>query len=491
MVGSAIWLELVETLFRRWRWMAIAGALGGVVGVYNVFSTPPLYQAAAKVALDPQRGTVTMSPGASSGVTVQRTTQEEVNEQVDLLQSPDLIREVIQDYAFEEEPEPSGLRLAVSFLNPRYLADFVYDQIHDVAPASLTDRRVEFFQRGLSVVPIRQTDFIEITYTNRRPEVAAGFLNDLLQTYLRRQVDLRKQGAQRTFISEQRKLLGERRDQAEDALREFRERQGLTLTLTDEDSVREMVTSLEGDLSNTLTELQESEARVNVLTREMADLPQEVAAAQDGAVQVLKTTIVDLELERSENLSKYTEQSKVIKDIDRRIAEARELLADESANSAATRSNPTHESLRMQLIEAQTSAAGMQARVAGLRNEIARHTLNLQRMERARPELERLKNDLETAKESYQNYVRKEEEARFSTALDESGILNVNIVENAYLPTNPMNSKRTQKVLMALLVGIAIGGLVGIARDSMDPTLKSAVQAERLAKAPVIARLVW
>ena len=111
------------------------------------------------------------------------------------------------------------------------------------------------------------------------------------------------------------------------------------------------------------------------------------------------------------------------------------------------------------------------------------------KLEHVLPELNRLQNDVQTQKEAYLSYLRKEEEARIASALDESQIVNISIAERAAVPTEPESGQLRRRVLFGTVLSMMLAVGLALLRDWMDPSVKTAAQAERLAGLPVLGEL--
>ena len=136
--------------------------------------------------------------------------------------------------------------------------------------------------------------------------------------------------------------------------------------------------------------------------------------------------------------------------------------------------NPTYLSLSGDLTQTRAQVAALQARSDALRTQITDHRTSLEHLDRIASEHERLQQEVTSAKEAFLTYLKKEEEARFSNALDESRIVNVSIVERATTPTIPVQSKTGIKFLVGVIFGLIAALLVGYLRDRLDPSVKTA-----------------
>jgi uncharacterized protein involved in exopolysaccharide biosynthesis len=129
------------------------------------------------------------------------------------------------------------------------------------------------------------------------------------------------------------------------------------------------------------------------------------------------------------------------------------------------------------------------ARVAAITEQLARYRATVTKLEHVLPEWNRLQNNVQTQKEAYLNYLRKEEEARISSALDESQIVNIAIAERASVPTEPESGQLKRRVIFGTMVSLLLSVGLALLRDWMDPSVKTAAQAERIAGLPVLGEL--
>jgi uncharacterized protein involved in exopolysaccharide biosynthesis len=136
---------------------------------------------------------------------------------------------------------------------------------------------------------------------------------------------------------------------------------------------------------------------------------------------------MELQIHRGELISRYAPKSVMISDVDRQISEARRLLAQEQANTVEIYRKDT-----------QARIDATQARMDALLAQLSEYREKAAKLDTIAPEWERLQNELDTRRQAYQTYLQKEEEARFTNALDESQILNVTVAE---LATPPLRAR--------------------------------------------------
>ena len=162
---------------------------------------------------------------------------------------------------------------------------------------------------------------------------------------------------------------------------------------------------------------------------------------------------------------------------------------DRKEEEVLTSVNPAFQTLNLELVQTEAKLVASQARLDALESQIDLYRDKLNRLEMLSTELQRLKNDVENKQKAHQTYLQKEEEARLSSSLDESGIVNLDIFERAEPPIAPEPSKAKVLVAAGLILGLVLGVVLAFARDFLDPTVKGSAQAFRQSLVPIVAEI--
>jgi uncharacterized protein involved in exopolysaccharide biosynthesis len=96
---------------------------------------------------------------------------------------------------------------------------------------------------------------------------------------------------------------------------------------------------------------------------------------------------------------------------------------------------------------------------------------------------------LRTAKadeENYMLYLRKEEEARISDALDRQRFSNVVVAEPATIPFTPQR-RRLLVVVLGGLIACAVSVILAFVMDRWDPSFRTPEEVESFLGSPVVA----
>jgi uncharacterized protein involved in exopolysaccharide biosynthesis len=319
-------------------------------------------------------------------------------------------------------------------------------------------------------------------------------VNKLVTRHIERRARLSQQSEARRFFEAQRDVLASKTREAEAALEEFNRRNGVdSLSPEQRQAVRSRLAELHELLATAERELAEGTARVAFLTNEIKNYPKNIATESRIAQnqQYIKPKILELELQRSELLAKYAPTSVRIRDLDRQIAEARRLMNSDRETLAETTNaiNPAYQSLEVDLAQTKAQMAAVGARVEALRAQAAESRTVVAHLDEISSEQERLEQNVKSAKEAAGTYSKKEEEARFTTALDESNLVDIAIAESADVPTVPEKSKQATMMVLGTFMSLVVAIGLAFIRDRLDPAVKSAEEAKHVTGLPVLAEV--
>ncbi len=486
------WRALLESALRR-RGLVLAVFSAGLgLSLLSILLAEPVYRATATLMVTSERARITVSPDPKEGSRVEPVTDQDLNAEVALLRSQALMRTVLEGYRTRLDPPPRTI-LAAAADGLRGLGQLparLYRSLHAVGEPDPLEEWVRRTGAATTVVAVRGSNLIEATFEASRPRWAAEFLNTLVDAHVANHAVLHQQAAAQQFLGTQRELLQTRLADADTTLQGFYAREGIdSIPQQGPASARTRQADLETVLADTDRELAEATARAGFLADAIQTHPRGVAAdaasGRSSPGQMVQARLVELELERSTLLTEYAPGSIRVRDIDRQLAHAKKLAAAQASSDAAT-VNPSYLGLSTELTQTGAQQAALAARAEALRGQIAAGRERLAHLDGIASEHERLQQEVASAKEAYLTYLKKEEEARFSAALDDSPILNVAVVQRATAPTVPQASKAGLTLLLGALVSLLAALAVAIVRDQLDPSVKSAAEAGRVAGLPVL-----
>jgi uncharacterized protein involved in exopolysaccharide biosynthesis len=487
------WRDILGSTFRHRKMILGLTAAGALAMVILGFLSPPAYQAKATLMMVAKRADAKVSPDEREVTQVERIDDTVVNSEANWLSSDGVMRKVLEPWRAKVEGgrPSSGLNSVINAITlPVRFPSIVYQRFHGTPAPSPFDDWVDSVEKRLTVNPVKQSSVIELTYQDSSPQFAAQLLNSLIAERMARQKSFTQQEEAVDFYNEQSKLLAEHVRDAETALQNFYEQEGIVGGPDERKALRDRLTEIRGMLARARTDLSEARVRSAFLEKSMAQVPQHIQGSRNptGSIQ---TRVLELMLERSKLLSRYAPTSVKIVDIDEQIAQAKRMLQEESKMIAEGQSamNPTFLDLEKELIQTRTQSAALEARISALTQEEQGYIEQMRKSVDGSATLEQLETDLERAKDAHRTYIQKSEEARFSSALDTSQILNMTVAVPPAVPTAPLTTRNGIMSLLGALAGLTIGIGLAYVRDLIDPTVKSAAEVGRLMGIPVLGEV--
>lgn len=467
------WQDMVRSIYRHRKIVLSIVAIGVSLSTVRALTLPPTYKARSVLMVKDSRAHVAVTPDAETKTVLHRVGDAQVNALATLLQDANLVRDALARVRAQNSPidEETGEPVEIPNergLNPLALPGSMYRKAHQVPIPSELEQRAQTLAQLVEVTPVAKTSLIELSFTSGDPVWAAAFINGLSETLIDKYRRIYESSTTQEFFHSQRLVLADKLEKAQAARTAFRDRVGSDLLTLNTEELRLRIAELSNLLDAAETERAEQSAKAEAV----------VDLNSNPALGAVKARIIELELERSELLSRYTKTSVAVRDLDRQIAEAKRLLAKEREATLA-----------IQRGAVQNALDSVDARISAITTQISDNRSKLRELEKVAPEWERLENEVASAKEAYQTYSRKEEQARFSNALDESKIVNVAIVEPATPPTKPESSPIKRLLVLGLAASTLLGVGFALVRDWLDPSVKTTAQVERMTGLPVLGEI--
>jgi uncharacterized protein involved in exopolysaccharide biosynthesis len=470
--------ELATILFRQWKiFVGVSGSVFVLAVVYAFAGAT--YRAQVRVLVrrgrsDPPVAAQENAPPDFSRAAV---TEEELNSEVELLKDDDVLRRVA-------EANDLAAHDWLRWLRP-----------HE-EQAARVERAAKTLARRLDVEPIKKTNLIAVSYDASDPQMAAHVLQSLASVYLEKHMEVHRPGGQLHFFDQQ---TGESRRQLEEAnkrLVSFTRNRGVVMAAQQRDLALQRVDELEASYQQTQVEMSETEDRVQELRSQLAKLPERTTtqvrtADNPELLRALKASLLDLELKRTQLLTKFEPNTRLVQEVEQQILQAKGAIAAEKLtplHDETTDQNANYEWARAELQKAQVQMKGLEAREATTSAHLAGYrTLALQLGGDAIVQ-DDLTSREKAAQENYLLYVKKREEARMGDALDQGGIVNVAIAEQPVVPALPVWPAGAV-VAAGLVAALMSGTGAAFAADHLDPALRTPEDVLACLEIPVLASL--
>jgi polysaccharide biosynthesis transport protein len=263
---------------------------------------------------------------------------------------------------------------------------------------------------------------------------------------------------------------------------------------------RDLVLQKLSDAQSADLELQASIAeageRMRSLDAKLREMPErkvsQIRNADNPQLQEkLKSKLLELELQRTELLTKFQPSYRLVQEIDKQIAQARSAIEAEDLKplrDELTEDNPEYEWARSERMKAAVELQVMLKRGRVSQTQLAAYKRAAERLGEEVLEQSDLQEKLKAAQDKFLLYTSKREEARIGDALDQSGILNVALAQEPRvpaLPSWPLWAATSLSFVAALLFGSG----TAFTADYLDPSLRTPDEVAELIGAPVLIAL--
>ena len=467
--------DIIAVLFRqRWPMLYASALVVFAVAVSGVWI--PNYEAEMKILALRQRSDTMLTPSANAPVQFNddQVSAEDLNSEVELLNSDDLLRKVVMTTGLD------GLRGL-----PPGRGDVV-----SIA------RAVHKLSNDLDIRAITKTNMILVRYHARDPEMAARVLEALAAAYMEKHLEMHRPSGEFKFFDQQTEQYEQGLNQAQEKLTDFTRGTGIVSAELERDSALHQADDFDTTARQAQTAVLETEQRVSALQTQLQSINPRmttvVRSSDNGQLlEQLKSTLLNLELKRTELLTKYEPTYPLVQEVDQQIADARSAISaevDKPVRDETSDRNPDYQWVQAELTKAQADLSGLKARAAAASAVAAKYHAQAQSLDESMATQQNLLQAAKTQEENYLLYERKREEARISNALDQGGFLNVTLAEQPTVPALPERSPLSVALLTLLLAG-TFSLSTAFALDFMDPTFRTPDELAGYLGTPVLAAL--
>src|SRR5580700_6948901 len=477
-VPSPTLRDLLAVIFRQRR-LALFSFVAIFLAVVLYGLIAPPYQSEMKVLV--RRGrvdpVVTSTPSQAE-FEREGVTEEEMNSEVELLHEDEILRTVVQR---------AGL---ISEGHSWFWSLFGDNEERQLA------RAVGRIYKRLTVEAVKKATLITVSYKCSDPAQAANVLHSLAAAYLERHEQLHRPSGEFKFFDQQ---VIQSRGGLEDAqlqLMRFGADQGVTSAALERDMALQTLSQADTDAHQTEVSIAATTERARSLEKKLVSLPERTITQIRNSdnpelMEKMKARLLDLQLNRTELAVKYEPSYRPMQEIDQEIAETKASIIAEDQSPIRERTSdqdPDYEWARAELLKSQVELNALNAHAAAENTLLVHYRRVASQLGDRAIEQEQLLHDLKAAEEKYLLYLNKREEARIGDALDQGGILNVTIAEQATVPALPQLSG-----LGFGFVGLAGASTVSITlafvADYLNPAFRTPDEIIAYLGSPVLASL--
>jgi uncharacterized protein involved in exopolysaccharide biosynthesis len=467
--------------------LAVFGAV-----VLITWLMPTQYESETEILVKRERTDPVISPDNSQQASAQpEVTEQDLNSEVEILHSHDLLEKVAVESGLRDRVRDSRIRTVALALG------FAHDTLLAMGQDPRTVRATVQLDGNLKIEPLKKTKLIKITYRSPDPRLSNTVLQTLVRLYMEKHLEVHRAPGAIDFFQAQADHYRQQLSDAEKRIAEFGKSQGGVAPQLEKEVVVRKLNDFKSDMAETRAAIAATERRITELQILQAARPSRLASQVKTSdnpllLQQMKSTLLTLQLKRTELLNRYSEEYSLVKEVNAQIAQTQEAITKAErtpVREEVTDRDATHEWLTSELVKTRAELTSLRAKLATTSQTVDAYNQNARQLNGTEVTQQDLVRKQRTAEESYLLYSRKQEEARISQELDQKRIFNVSVAENPTLPAIPASPNWPLNILLGALLAVLGGVGVGLALDYIDPSFRTPDEVEAFLGTPVLASL--
>ena len=359
---------------------------------------------------------------------------------------------------------------------------------------------------GIKIIP--NTNILEVSYVNSDPELAKLLLNEIIKAVININTDsIRSEASSvKQFLEKQVSKQRNELSKLEAAENRFRERKGIVDLDNQTANLVNSLNDLETQEQNLLTQIKELETKVNSL-KQIAKVNDAEAAytrgriSQDRQLEDLRTQLTDVESELAAARSNFTDNNPTViallekkekilslyqGQVSEVLGEGATLTPKLTEKGFSQERNGLSQEVFIELITNQTQLEANKDKLKAIRVEKGKIDNQIALLPAQVQSLTELVRQREQTNESLQFLQRKLEEATIAEA---QLVSNIQVVEQASLPSAPSSPKIILVLAIASIIGTILATSIILLLEKIDRTLYDAREVESQLNIPFLAAL--
>lgn len=459
--------QIAALLRRNWLLLLICGGAFAAIAYAGAAKLlPKQYTSAGMVAVDTQTVAIPALEGALKG-DVLPDPMPVVRSEVEVMQSPSLVRAVVNELKLQQDPEfnttlrPPGLTARLEAWIENSLPGPIRSQAVDLGilpkvvigaslpPAIIDDITVGAVRRKLSVNNDGQSMVITVQFAAESPELAAAVVNGLVKHYMANKQEAREQANQQANGTLTQRLNQVRDDvnALEQKIQQTRQRYQIVQTRAGSVSQQQLE-----DLSTALTRASDDRAGLEATYSRASALASTGQVAQDSS-QVLNSATVSMLREREAAAERH------VAELSQTFGPGYPALRAAEAQLASARAALASEAHRVVVgLSGQMQAA--RQREADLKGQLASAQTKASQLATVQADLAQLEKDADARRQLYQTLLVSAEQTRKGTPQQVGSY----VVSLATPPAAPSSPRPKLAAAFGMLAGFAFGGFIALLR---------------------------
>jgi capsular exopolysaccharide synthesis family protein len=330
---------------------------------------------------------------------------------------------------------------------------------------------VSNFISNIDVSPVRRSNLVEVSFYSENPEMAARIANELCNTYILQNLQVKWDETTKAseWLSGQLVGIKANLEKSEDKLQAYARANSIIFVEEKQNLVNERLKQLQEEFTKAQTVRFEKESLYNLVQAgRVQDLP---GILDNHLIQDLTSQMSGLE-------QKYADLTATVKpEYPKAIALKKQI------DSLQATLNREKKNLAQNIIDSYRSALTNEKY---LEQELNEQKKIVNDIDEKSIQYNILKREVDTNKQLYDGLLTRMKEAAVSAGVQAS---NIRIVDAAEVPKGPVKPRVFLNLALGLMLGLAVGVGLAFLQEYLDNTLKTADEVERLLRLPSLGLL--
>lgn len=440
-----------------------------LAGLYLAFQMEKQYVAASRILVSPSEEYVFRPQVGESIPNTLPERDQLTSTEIQILVSPVVAERVMEKIGLET----------------------LYPKVFEKLSNATADEKYEIAQEGLLALrenfeaySIPKQSVIYSSFKHKDPQLSADVVNTWLETYIDYRREIFEDRSPASLGSQREQFEGSL-DEAEEELRQFLLTNQIGDFATERTTLQTLFVSAQEALFANTSRQSEIEGEMMRLRQQIQIIDPEIDIfTQDSSSE----SIVALELEREDLLTRYTPESQAVADINQRIARAKQYVdsAGRPVGTVRRGPNPLFQTVETRLTTLSAEFGSLRIQKIELERQLSTIEARQRRLAKLEPVWQKLVRSRDLLESNARNFATREAEARSLAEIARLDSDNIRILEPARRPAKGESLKAIVAIasfVLALLTAV----LIALARIQTRKGFSTPGSLERTIGLPVVA----
>jgi uncharacterized protein involved in exopolysaccharide biosynthesis len=487
--GRSVVADLLGVLRRRKGTVAVV-LLAVVVSAYATLTyLTEQFEADARLLVMLGRENVEAPVTVTNGsVFTSGVQEEEVNSYIQLLQSRALAEETVDAIGIDrfsfEPPPPTTLfqkakRAVKSVVRAgKRVAENTLIALDIKTRLSDREKVVKMVQRSLRVSREGRSNVIHLALRLPDAELARATLEAHIEGYFRRHIRLRQVPNIVGVFGDEAAQYREELERLQHERTRVRETWGVSSVEVQRGEMVRRLNDLLSSLDGQRAEAQMRRSLRDSLARSAGALPDRIVSSEAQEPNPLSDRLVaalnEVRMQRISALTRFREDTSVVRALDEQIAALEGILGSEDARRDGEQilvPNPTRQDFLQRVAELDAELSGLDASVAAKAEQADVLRAELQRLNEGEEILHLMDLERSLLEQKYLSNAARRDQARFDEGMNTQSIANVTVLSPPVAGAEPASPRKMTILGVSVLAGLFLGLGVALLMEWADDTI--------------------